>query len=499
MTTLPDYEVVPLALLDSTHLNFDIVIEFSMFFKEQLCFEKLEQSWTTLNQAWPILSARVRKDPSSPSGFVYHVPTVEGLANIRQRELEKDVKERQFYCLDEGHRSASTFSPALKYSDQQPNEIFTVEGPSIEEHEKIVTANATRTTDEMLVTDRPLVSVQVSRFNDGTLISLCESHVIGDCFGVKAIVVAWQNILAGNGPPLPVQDLGMDPFAPLGPNNFKHEKKPAVSLGVTLYSFRQKMRLFYNYLYDFYVTRPEKTFQQRYVFIPNEELERLQASVKLDLAHKAAREGKETAETVSKFNILYAWAMQHSHAGLPKSKTSTPLCIYNVKRDKPAGVDVYPRHDFWGGAYAVPMESQSVEALLDMPLGELALYFRKSLEKHRTPQESANVIKCLVKYSSKNTKTPGVPFFGGPNHYFTGLTDWRVMKWWQTDFKGAVMGDDTKSAPLLNVQAQMNISMSKRDRWVLIGDSKNGFWMTGGITRNDWNHPDGFGQYTEMY
>lgn len=213
------------------------------------------------------------------------------------------------------------------------------------------------------------------------------------------------------------------------------------------------------------------------------------------------REGRKLSkdEQVGKSDILYAWLMKNSHATLPKSWYSTPLAILNVRKKKPTGVESYPRHDFFGAAYAVPLDSLKVEKLMEMSLGELALHVRQSLAKHSQPDASKEGIKFYLNYTAWNQPSSNdFPFFCPPNHRWSGISDWRALRLWDVDFGPAILDSDgSKSAPTIAANTSMACAMSKRDRWVCVGDSKEGSWLTGHMSIDQWKHPQGFGKYEE--
>lgn len=433
---------------------------------------------------------------------MYQIPTLLGLDKIRQRELKKDQKKRQFHCLDEGSRSITSHFPAIINGKTSSKTIYTAAAPTTLDFTRVVATNSATSMEDCLKSDIPLVSCQVTRFVDGTSVSLCQSHVIGDGFSVIQILRSWQNIMENKGPPEPLQDLGLDPFLSLGPAALpKMERRPPAPSGFYLYNFRQKMQLISNLLYDMYIGRPESKMQQRYIFVPNEHIDQLRLQVEQDLQRLEARKGRSLSkeEQVSKSDILYAWLMKNSHATLPKSWYSTPLAILNVRKKKPAGVKSYPRHDFFGAAYAVPLGSLKVETLMDMPLGELALHIRQSLARHSEPNASREGIKFYLNYTAWNQSSSNdFPFFCPPNHRWSGISDWRALRLWDLDFGAAILdGNGKKSAPTIAVNASMACAMSKRDRWVCVGDSKEGSWLTGHMSIDQWRHPKGFGRYEE--
>ncbi|UZJ55942.1 hypothetical protein CBS101457_005262 [Exobasidium rhododendri] len=523
-TSAQDYTVAPLALLDTTKGNTDIVVQLSLSFSERLSFEVLEETWYQLVSAWPIVSARIRNSTTSPSGLEYQIPSQDRLEEIRRNAHHIEPLKRQFYCLDEGSRDISSYSPGMGHgvaSPVQQSRTFTAIGPTKEEEKRITAANATSTFQEYLTNDVPLLTAQVTRFAHDTMISVTFSHVIGDGFSVKNTLKAWEGIIHGRGPPPPLEDLGSDPFQPFDPEEIKKassssssavekNKRATLPIGFHYYSFLEKLEFMKNYLYDLYIRRPESKIQQRYVFLPRHEVEALEAQVKQDLEAKASRENRTMGKTdqVGKSDMLYAWLMKHSHVGVARSAYSTPLTIVNVRGKKPSGmIEPLPQHSFWGAAFPIPLDSLQVGKLLDMPIGELALHVRHSIAKNGSAENAKTTLIFDLHHNlwkNKEKKSSDFPFFCPSHHRWSGISDWRAVTLFDVDMGPARESgslppseDKTKAVLVKVVNAQMSADMSKRDRWVCVGDSVDGTWFTGFLSQDQWSDKQGFGKYDQ--
>lgn len=470
----------------------DIVLQASFLVAEHLSFERLEQSWYELVVAWPLVSARIRADKTGPSGLAYHVPSPRRLREIQAEAPSLAPTKRQFYCLDESPRPLSSLFAASQPASERVR-VYVASAPLANDERRLTCANATRTHEEYLANDVPLMSVQVTRFAHDTVVTISTSHVVGDGFSIRTVLSAWLDILHGRGPPAPLKDLGMDPFLSLAREE-SPDKPPRLPRGFHLFDWKDKARFLTNALYDLYVARPERNMEQRYVFLPSSDVAALLAETSAYLESKGA--GR-----VNKSDVLYAWLMKNSHAGLPGSWLSTPLTIINARGRLPSGLGPVPAHDFWGAAFASPLDSLSVGDILAMPLGELALHIRRSVDK-QSEEENARASLAFTVYHQqwKDKAMPGKPlhFFSPPNHRWSGISDWRGLKLFDLDFGPAVLlqaGEPARRAPVVTVCANMICELSKRDRWVCIGESPQGVWFTGYMSRAQWAHPDGFGRY----
>lgn len=482
----------------------------------------MSNSWQALVSVWPILAARVRSNNSSRSGLEYRIPLAERLDEIKVEEQLKEPVESSLYCLDESQIPISTFFPAFDRSccfssSSVDSQIFIAHASSPEEEKRLTFANALLTFAEYLEADHPILTVQITRFSQDTMISITFTHIFGDLFSIKLIMIAWQNLLHGKGPPEKLYNLGVDPFASFASTAEEEEKSkqpPPIPRGFHRFGLIPKVRFIINYLYDIYIQRSEKSIEQRYIFVPKIEGERLEAQAKEDLQVMARRENRRVndQEYVGKSNTLFAWLMKQSYAASSPSSSSrskfcTLICIANCR-----GLQWFAKHhsphNLFGAALAIPLQSLTIGKLLDLSLGELALHIRKSIKDKVNQADIAENISFSIYQNSWKTRNERKDFVlpAHPNHshHLSGMSDWRAIKAFDLDFGPAILllPDDSmprdKTSRVWSVNVNMTMSSTKRDRWFVLGDSEHGTWLTGFLSSQQWSNLQGFGRYNEL-
>ncbi|CBQ70844.1 conserved hypothetical protein [Sporisorium reilianum SRZ2] len=523
------YSTVPLALLDSTVGNTDIVASVGLIFSKQLDLTKLEDSWYKLVYSWPLLAARVRKSKVALSGLEYQVPGPAKLAELEAASRQATQPLRKLIVTrDVSDRSISTYSNfSHKVVTDQLTDICLGTAPRPELTRELTCMNAVRTFGQLLHEDQSFLTAQATLFSDATVLTVSVSHIMGDGFALSHVWTGWGNMLKGIVPD-PLQDLGKDPFidyyAPEGPLSKNADGTPLPDpRGWYKYGLTDKVQFVGRALWDLHVVRPESTVGQYYVYLPEERVQQLirKAQNELD-AHldamaplssitqdkyggAAAAASSRPKIKLSRLNVLFAWLIQNTQvARKNQNRRSTVLAICNTKGRPPVGYrpDMHPAHPFWGGAVAFPVQSRTSAEFVAMPLGVLALHVRESISDLSTPENmQAALVMSLNNQLWKNRKnTAALYLFAKPGDYWSGMTDWRPIKFGETDFGGAVLTDGRMDASeevlkpaTLNVD--LNSTGSKRDRWSLMGEAGKGCWFSGFMTREEATHPKGFGRY----
>lgn len=437
---------------------------------------------------WPALSARVRENKASPSGLQYLVPTTSQLASDFEKEEILPITKRQFLHLDESHRSVSSYWSGI-HADPA-NGISIYDAPDKAEQERIVSANAFSSFKELVELDRTLVTVQITSFSDATLVCMSVNHILGDGFGIKNIYQAWADLLAGK-EPAAFEDMKVDPFEKL---NWTHSPPPA---RFQLLSSLDKIRLVGNILYDSFM-RPERTIEQKYVFIPEEEIKVLHHEANENLYQA---NGKKSP--ISRSNVIFAWLLKQILSGRRTTETCTPVTIASGRGRQIAGINSFPNKTFAGAAVPIPLTSATVAEYQRTTVGQLSLRIRTDIEEQTTPQNLRDLFAFNIfhgtyarKLGKKLPKPQNMPFFCPPNHSWVGLTDWRAFRLPDIDFSPAAL--DGKRAYVMAVHTYMVSSNSLRDRWGCIGECAGGTWVTGWTSKAEWHHAAGFGRYPNL-
>ncbi|SJX63356.1 Acetyltransferase involved in MEL production [Sporisorium reilianum f. sp. reilianum] len=517
---LPGYEPVPLPVFDATLGNTDILTRIGLVFPGGLSLERLQESWFDLVRAWPILAARIRPTPSTPSGLSYFVPTASTLATLEARSRDPNTQplHKHIAIVDASARSISTFHAIAGQSvhaQLDRHEVSVGEGPDPKERDAMTCCNACTSWTQLLVTDQAYLTAQATRWSDATSVTISFSHVAGDAYTIKSILDAWQTTLGGQ-PIEGVRDLGKDPFIKLMPQEGVEEELP---LGWCKLGIVRKIKLIGNLLWDIKVRRPEKTFRQYYVYMPQAKLDELMQQARLDLEQLAAADAATASSsaasslhsdekhptpreyTVSTFNVLYAWLLQNVHAASHNPRTmSNALTIVNPKIRPPLGhVDGdYPAHQLWGGTFAAVVRDLSARDYATLPIGQVALHIRESLKEQVTPKNMRDNLAMLLRHTMWKKPSGELVFWTKrTSNYWFGSTEWRSAKFAEVDFSAAAATAEKERGKInpVAMSAHMEIPMTPRNRWVIFGEAGQGVWFSGGLTSKEAHHKNRFGRY----
>lgn len=497
-TVLPGYTSSPIPVLDSTTANTDILARIALTFPASLSLSKLEESWYALVRAWPILAARVRPTQSTPSGLSFFIPTPAKLDELEKRSrTTSNPLEKHIVVLDDSTRSISTYHPIVAQAvhSQLDSEQISI-GPSPEKKRlnESTCVNACTSWKQLLVTDQAYVTAQATKWSDATSVCIAFSHTLGDAFAVKDIFAAWAKAMRGEvveG----LEGVGVDPFGKSLPQEAEKEEK--LPLGWKKFGLVEKIKLISHLLWDIQVKRPEKTIKQYYVYIPQSKVDALVAEAKADVERiRSASDEKPAREyTVSTFNVLFAWLLQNLHtANRNPCRHSSVLCVVNAKTRPPTGhiPSDYPQHQLWGGAFGVPLRRLRVRDYATLPLGQVALHIRESLNEQIKPDNIRSNIRMLLRETLwKKPSGEMVWFSPEPRDEWCGCTEWRSVKFGEVAFHA----EEGEVVRPVAISTHMEIPMTQRNRWALLGDAGGGVWLSGGMTEKEARWKDGFGRY----
>ncbi|KAL4929720.1 uncharacterized protein BDV17DRAFT_297932 [Aspergillus undulatus] len=489
----------------------------SVVFDAPLSFEKLQESWYQTLAVRPIMQARLRRSTTAPSGLEYWVYTPTGMAKYLELQRHAPDHLKDFYCLDESHRSITDYNAGLGVGPSAPSRSFGVFVSDLAEHEdeKRCTAyNGVQNLEEILDSDRPIITLQITRFRDATLLTLSVTHIIGDLFTLKAMLKGWESSLRGVPPP-PWEELGRDVFAKYGPGGElagedATSATPSLPDGWRLYGVVDKARLLSRALWDLYITRPEKNIQQKNVFISESEIQDLEAQAARDLTEFEKRrrakgkQGDGRPLRVTRSNVLHAWLLKLNHTHLGDNEWSKPVTVVNTRARPPTGMkpfgkgNDFPNHDWYGAAMAIGVPSLRVGKLMTMPLGELALHIKDGIRDASTPENTRRFLSFTLHNQLYTRPTGKIALFMPPDHRWSGLTDWRLIQFQEVDFTPARDDGNTGVVEVCAFSSTMLTANSQRDCWVCMGQAGGGIWFTGIAGDAMWRNPKGFGKFPHM-
>ncbi|KAL4746981.1 hypothetical protein BDW72DRAFT_197192 [Aspergillus terricola var. indicus] len=514
-----DYTTVPLTLLDSTVGNTDIIARISLVADAPLSFDKLQESWYHALQARPILQARLRRSRTAPSGLEYHVFTPKGMAKYLERQKSAPDHLKDFFCLDESHRSITDYCGGFGVGPSAPShsyKVFVADAANPEDEKRCTAFNGVQNLQELLESDRPQITVQVTRFKDATLITFSVSHIIGDLFTMQTLFKSWEAALHGHPLP-PFEDLGKDPFTAYGPGGRLAGKgatssSPPLPPGWRVYGVFDKVRFLYRFLWDCHISRPEKTITPKYVFISDAEVSALQAQAERDLAQLEAKRRQSnstgTPLKVSRSNLLFAWLLKQTNTHLGPNEIITPITIVNARARPPTGMadTDFPNHNFYGAALPASLSALRVRELMAMPIGELAFHIREGIIEASSPENTKNLLAFSLNNTLWSKPSGKMALFSPPNHSWAGLTDWRAGKLHDVDFTPARLdgnatgtGADNAKVTICGITCHMITAFTQRDRWACMGDAAGGTWFWGAVADKQWSDQRGFGRYPHLH
>ncbi|KAL3471481.1 hypothetical protein BJX99DRAFT_250416 [Aspergillus californicus] len=393
-------------------------------FDAQLSLDKLQESWYQTLEVRPIMQARVRRSKSAPSDLDYHVYT---------------PRDMDFFCLDESHRSIADYCAGFGIGPSAPSHsygTFVADVADSGESKRCQAFNAVQNLDAILDSDRPIAIIQVTRFKDATLITISVSHIMGDVFTVRPLFKGWESSLSGT-PPAPFEQLGHDPFRAYGPGGELAGKDA---------------RFLSGFLWDCHIIRPEKTISQKYIFISEAEQQALEAQAKQDLSK-----------------------IEKTQNGVVGQGPLTVTRIVNARARPPTGMkpqskgDGFPKRYWYGAAMVASLPSLKVGKLMDMSLGELALHIKDGIREASTPENTRRFLAWTMYHSLWSKPTGKLALFKPPSHHWSGLTDWRLIRFHDIDFTPSRLDESGQRVVVSGFDSHMVTAATQRDFWVCFG------------------------------
>ncbi|KAJ9479559.1 Acetyltransferase MATC1 [Pseudozyma hubeiensis] len=491
-TAVPGYTASSIPVLDSTTGNTDILARVSLTFPASLSLSQLEDSWYALVRAWPILAARIRPTASTPSGLSFFIPTPTKLDELENRSrTTSDPLQKHFVAFDDSKRSISTYHPIVAqavHSQLDKEQISIGSTPDKKRLNESTCVNACTSWKQLLVTDQAYVTAQATKWSDATSVCIACSHTLGDAFALKDIFAAWAKALRGEVVEA-LQGVGVDAFEKFLPR--QGDKQEKLPLGWKKFGLANKLKLISHLLWDIQVKRPEKTIKQYYLYLPKSKVDALVAEAKADVERIRSGEEEPARDyTVSTFNVLFAWLLQNIHtANRNPSSHSTVLCIVNAKNRPPTGhvPSDYPQHQLWGGAFGVPLRRLRVRDYATLPLGQVALHIRHSINDQIDPDNiRGNIVMQLRETMWKKPSGEMIWFSKEPRDEWCGCTEWRSVRFGDLDFDNCTP---------VAISTHMECPMTQRNRWALLGDAGGGVWFCGAMTEKEARCKNGFGRY----
>ncbi|KAL0780513.1 hypothetical protein CaCOL14_001848 [Colletotrichum acutatum] len=207
-------KIIPVDYWD--HHSRDAVLNVMLRFDRQLDAAKLRRALESLldrRDGWRRLGARVRLGPSNK--LYWHVPdtyTEKRPAITFRHNRHNNISIKQ-------HPLASRLRNRVPSNSTGSNDgsiPWMVESGNGVDFSPLMRHPSDPTCfEDYVYRDKPMIGLQVTTFNDATLVSVGFSHIMWDCMGLKDLFDAWSLTLQGrHGEVIPL--IGTDPLGSFG-------------------------------------------------------------------------------------------------------------------------------------------------------------------------------------------------------------------------------------------------------------------------------------------
>ncbi|KIJ46927.1 hypothetical protein M422DRAFT_46027 [Sphaerobolus stellatus SS14] len=336
-------QVIPTGVFDTSGNEKDSIVVTGWVLDQVLDAGKVETAYCKLVQRWPILSSRLR---TRGKKWVYEIPSKFD-ASTPQYIFKKVVIPGPIEKTYRYPKASSSISCTVKHD---PNDLFSQDGP--------------RSVGAYMKSNIPVAQLQVTLFDDATLVGLTTPHVLCDGHGNKEITNAVTRILRGED----VEDLpSADPFTPFVIPDDKKDEPIKTPPFWKVFSTWDIVTFMAYLAADFIKTRD---ISNRDIFFPKEEVERIKQQAMDDLKKE---KGDDPEAWVSSSDALIAFCLKRVH---PRSSSTTPLNVLysaNLRRylKHPAPL---PRPFLHNAAMTVVTPTLPLSAIHTLSLGALAYH-----------------------------------------------------------------------------------------------------------------------------
>ncbi|KAK5993800.1 Transcriptional regulator calD [Cladobotryum mycophilum] len=455
--------VVPMFISDTSPFISDILVRCGLAFNDILDAEKLRQSLETLlkREGWNKLGGRLKSNGNG--GVDYHIPadyTAES-PPIEYLHAEYDMKMGD-------HPVASRLPRLAPQANLQPlmldgyDDLVDLFSHDIKD----------RKLNFWLDKDRPLLSLYVTSFRDGTLVSLIWPHAVLDLMGLNSVVDAWLLVLQGRDAEIATPYGGSDPFVPF----MQSAKELHVLADTLIQSFGfifLVLRLMFNTFWG--------SAQRRIICVPAPFVKRLRDSALKDLDSDA---NTYKPPFLSDSDLVTAWLTRTEvSVSPPNVKNMVAVMNAHSERDALTEAGLLPKGTpYLSNAIGSLITLVNEQDILNNSIGHLASWIRRSIiEQSTVGQVQAFMTTWLT------SKTKYYPFFGHWRMHMSVLTNWSKANWYEKNFSAAAkqqpLESDQQVSPVLpgrpfyvqcnNLPPYVTDSMS-----VIVGkDMLGNFWI----------------------
>ncbi|KAF8884018.1 hypothetical protein BD779DRAFT_1538381 [Infundibulicybe gibba] len=412
--------------------------------------EKVEAAWGALNNAWPVLSARLRHNKNK---WEYHIPTSPHTTySFGRLSLDGSIHEHYEYSSP-----AKTISCSKKTS---PLHLYMPYGP--------------RSMKDIVNCDRAVAHLHVTTFADGSLVGLAIPHVVSDAGGLAAIIHALEGLINGGPPPAP-QD-SVDPYASYAMSTTQDVPAPPnwrlVNIAETISVYVQAI---WTELFG-------AAMENRDIYFPAEDVKRIKSDAMEDIRKE---HGKDTNLWVSSSDAILAFCLKCAHVD---TYSSAPLNVfYTANIRKLFGLPSTFMHN--SVAYIIT-DTLPLSSIPTISLGALALHIRKTIEVQTTKP----AVEKWLRWRLVNEGKLQICFDPWRGKWQI-TTNWREMDLLKIDYSGGLEkgGPGEVRCKYLWMDGLGPVLRN----WIgLIADEPDGgLWVAGTFSKQTWEDRRGFGKF----
>ncbi|RMJ12419.1 hypothetical protein CDV36_007928 [Fusarium kuroshium] len=462
----PDDEVLPMHPFDDTATLRDYTMIWTFRYDEVLDPDMLGDSLSQLFQmeGWKKLGGRLRLRLDGKTEV--HVPRM----FTKERPSLYFTKEHHDIPMAE-HPEASK----LPASTAEPTTF-----PGARKFASLALGpGAPRTIQDYFQKDVPQFSLHVVTFTDGTLVSINFNHVTSDLGGLKAILKAWQSILAGNPEEVaPFVGHKDDPMA--GLYNDETTVKPTLAdtqltgWRIPVWALRHLVETWW------------KGLDARMICIPKKVIDAIVQEAKDHVALKGNAD-----LFVSENDVIMAFCNKVVASGLASHRHIANLLVIDprtrvksVFRDDTAYVQ-----NITSSAIFLCQAGETITA----PTGEIALRSRVALDEQCTEEQ----LKATMKYAYRSMMDAGNPLVlgKGVDSVLMVVTNWSKAGFLDKfDFSPAIVKPSDKNRPgaksghpIYYHSQSLGTGMVTMNMVTIMGrDLEGNLWLSGEFSGPTW-------------
>ncbi|KAI0027624.1 hypothetical protein K488DRAFT_60869 [Vararia minispora EC-137] len=461
---MPD-TILPAGVFDVNYVT-EVIMVGGWVLDKAIDPSKIERAWKQLISAWPLLVSRLRKDPQTKQ-WQFHIPSEPSLSgSFSSLHLPGSLRSHYPY-------PATTETLSCNAPVESPTQIFYPFAP--------------KSVNELLTSDRPVVYLHVTTFDDGSVIGLTTPHILSDAIGYMSIIKALCSVLATGQSP-PALDY-TDPFVNFVPK--QNENVPVPPNWRILTTLGGLMLL----LLSIWEAMFRVVWENRDVYFPRSEVMRIKEEAMEDIRN---RYGASTDRYVSSSDAILAFMLKGIHVS---ARSNAPFnLLYTATMQS---LFRKPRLPYLRNTtLLIVTPTLPLSAIPRLPLGELALHIRDTIQA----QMKRESIEPWLRWQLANADKPKV-FFNPWWGKYNLATNILALKGMHLDFSRALPDDNPPPGEAAGGNSRqvrcvwgarfegMEPGGSRNTMGLLRDDETGGIWGYAHLPKAVWQDKRGFGRY----